>query len=126
MSSYFTKDGQQGVCVFRRRKTSEEGHRGVRLTSLGILLARSHRPRPWLHINALKELTDTIYAGVEAAGSGVLHPTEDDWEPARVFFEERKLRRSDLGGAGDWTGWSAELDGVSASGWLSTLNLIIA
>jgi hypothetical protein len=38
--------------------------------------------------------------------------TEEDWEPARIFFEERKLRRADLGGAGDWIGWSDELDGV--------------
>jgi hypothetical protein len=38
--------------------------------------------------------------------------TEEDWEPARIFFEERKLRRADLGGAGDWIGWSEELDGV--------------
>lgn len=114
--SYFTKDGQQGVCVFRRRKTSEEGHRGVRLSSLGILLAKSHRPRPWLHVNALKELTDSIYSSVEAAGSGSLQPTTEHWEPARTFFEERKLRRSDLGGAGDWTGWSDELDGVSRHG----------
>ncbi|KAF9484543.1 hypothetical protein BDN70DRAFT_872322 [Pholiota conissans] len=113
---YFTKDGQHGVCVFRRRKTSEQGHRGSRLSSLGILLAKSHRPRPWRHVNALKELTDTIYARIAASASesGVLEPTEEDWEPARVFFEQRKLRRSDLGGAGDWTGWSDELDGPYA------------
>jgi len=43
---------------------------------------------------------------------GGLDMTEGDWEPARLFFEERKLRRADLGGAGDWTGWSDELDGV--------------
>lgn len=85
----------------------------MRLSSLGILLAKSHRPRPWRHVNALKELTDTIYARIEATGTGVLEPTEEDWEPAREFFEQRKLRRSDLGGAGDWAGWSDELDGVS-------------
>ncbi|KAF8197008.1 hypothetical protein BJ912DRAFT_1056100 [Pholiota molesta] len=111
---YFTKDGQHGVCIFRRRKTSEQGHRGVRLSSLGILLAKSHRPRPWRHVNALKELTDTIYARIEATGTGVLEPTEEDWEPAREFFEQCKLRRSDVGGAGDWAGWSDELDGPYA------------
>ena len=42
----------------------------------------------------------------------MLEPRDDDWEPARIFFEERKLKRADLGGAGDWTGWSEELDGV--------------
>lgn len=42
-----------------------------------------------------------------------MEPTEEDWDPARAFFEERKLRRADLGGAGDWAGWSEELDGVS-------------
>lgn len=47
--------------------------------------------------------------------NGILEPTEMDWEAGQVFFEERKLRRSDLGGAGDWTGWSDELDGVSSS-----------
>lgn len=109
---YFTKDDQHGVCIFRRRKTTESGHRGFRLSSLGILLAKSRRPRPFRHVKALKKLVDTIYSRMEV--SGILEPTEGDWEPARVFFEERKLRRSDLGGAGDWAGWSAELDGVSA------------
>ncbi|KDR73035.1 hypothetical protein GALMADRAFT_212991 [Galerina marginata CBS 339.88] len=107
---YFTKDNQQGVCVFRRRTTTEQGHRGYRLSSLGILLAKSRRPRPAQHVRALKDLIDSIYALSE--GRGVLEPTESDWEPARAFFEDRKLRRSDLGGAGDWAGWSEELDGA--------------
>ncbi|EDR05971.1 uncharacterized protein LACBIDRAFT_302169 [Laccaria bicolor S238N-H82] len=106
---YFTKDGQHGVCIFRRRKTTEQGHRGFRLSSLGILLAKSQRPRPWRHVQALKDLTTIIYSRLEE--SGVLDPTDSDWEPARTFFEERKLRRADLGGAGDWNGWSDELDG---------------
>ncbi|KAF5375835.1 hypothetical protein D9615_008178 [Tricholomella constricta] len=104
---YFTKDGQHGVCVFRRRKTVEHGHRGFRLSSLGILTAKSHRPRPWRHTSALKDLIMMIYAQSEE--SGLLQPTEDQWEPARVFFEERKVRRADLGGLGDWYGWSHEL-----------------
>jgi hypothetical protein len=107
---YFTKDGQHGVCVFRRRKTTEQGHRGFRLSSLGILLAKSRRPRPWRHVQALKDLTTIIYSRLEE--SGILDPTDSDWEPARAFFGERKLRRADLGGAGDWNGWSYELDGV--------------
>jgi len=109
--SYFTKDGQHGVCVFRRRKTTEHGHRGFRLSSLGILLAKSVRPRPWRHTSALKDLATTIYSRLEA--SGVLEPKDTDWVPAVTFFNERKVRRGDLGGAGDWDGWSHELDGVS-------------
>ncbi|KAF8882955.1 hypothetical protein BD779DRAFT_1541018 [Infundibulicybe gibba] len=105
---YFNKEGHSGVCVFRKRKTSEHGHRGFRLSSLGILLAKSQRPRPWRHIRALKELISIIYSRLEV--SGILQPNEEDWEPARVFFNERKVRRADLGGAGDWNGWSEELD----------------
>jgi len=108
---YFTKDEQYGVCVFRRRKSSEDGFRGVRLSSLAILLAKGTRPRPWRHLKALKALADTIYSRVEDAHDMEL--SEEDWEPARQFFEERKIRRADLGGAADWTGWSDELDGVS-------------
>ena len=110
---YFTKDDQQGVCIFRRRKTTEHGHRGFRLSSLGILLAKSRRPRAWRHVKALKELTDRIYSELE--DTEVLEPRNGDWEPARIFFEERMLKRADLGGAGDWAGWSEELDGVSLS-----------
>ncbi|KAJ7487285.1 hypothetical protein B0H11DRAFT_2172823 [Mycena galericulata] len=104
---YFSKDGQRGVCVFRRRKTVDHGHRGFRLSSLGILLAKSARPRPWRHTAALKELASLIFSRFESSAS--LVPTESDWEPARIFFNERKVARLDLGGAGDWNGWSHEL-----------------
>ncbi|KAJ7186505.1 hypothetical protein C8R46DRAFT_980782 [Mycena filopes] len=104
---YFTKEGQHGVCVFRRRKTVDHGHRGFRLSSLGILLAKSARPRPWKHTTALKELTTLIYSRFESSAS--LVPIESDWDPARAFFNERKATRADLGGAGDWNGWSHEL-----------------
>jgi len=106
---YFTKDGHQGVCVFKRRQTSEHGHRGFRLSSMGILLSKSTRPRPWKHVQALKSLVHTMYASLE--GRDGQEPTEEDWEPARAFYEERKLRRADLSGSGDWLGWSAELGG---------------
>ncbi|KAK2465002.1 hypothetical protein APHAL10511_003078 [Amanita phalloides] len=106
---YFTKDEQHGVCVFRRRRTTEEGHRGFRLTSLGILLAKSRRPRPWRHVKALKELADTLYERADRSSES-LEMLDEDWEPARLFFEERKVRRADLGGAGDWNGWSHDLD----------------
>ncbi|KAH8105341.1 hypothetical protein BXZ70DRAFT_920533 [Cristinia sonorae] len=110
---YFTKGDHQGVCVFQRRRTTEDGHRGFRLSSLGILLAKSARPRPWRHVPSLKAVVHAIYSRLE--DRDVLEPSESDWEPARLFFEERKVQRSDLGGAGDWTGWSAELDGTETS-----------
>ena len=110
LGRYFTKDGQHGVCIFRRRKTAEEGHRGFRLSSLGILLAQSTRPRAWRHVQALKELQQTIYdAAAERDGLELL---EGDWGPAKAFFEERRVLPGNAGGAGDWNGWSQELDGV--------------
>uniref|UniRef100_D8Q6V7 Protein LCHN n=1 Tax=Schizophyllum commune (strain H4-8 / FGSC 9210) TaxID=578458 RepID=D8Q6V7_SCHCM len=105
---YFTKDGHHGVCAFRRRRTTEHGHRGFRLSSVGILLAKSRRPRPWMHTSALKDLTTMIYARLEA--SGVLEPADGDWEAARTFFEARRVREPTLGGAGDWNGWVADLE----------------
>jgi hypothetical protein len=113
VQSYFTKDFHRGVCVFRRRPTTEVGHRGYRLSSLGILLAKSARPRPWKHLPALKELVTTIYSKLE--NNDTLEPTDGDWEPAREFFNDRKVKRADLGGAGDWNGWGYELSGVYAS-----------
>ena len=62
-------------------------------------------------MDALKTLVDTIYSSLESRG--VLEPVESDWEPAQAFFEERKVRRADLGGVGDWHGWSHELDNAS-------------
>ncbi|KAF8628176.1 hypothetical protein AX15_004057 [Amanita polypyramis BW_CC] len=110
---YFSKDGQHGVCFFRRRRTTEEGHRGFRLTSLGILLAKSRRPRPWRHVTALKELAQTLYARGDRSSES-LELLDEDLEPVRLFFEERKVRREDLGGAGDWNGWSHDLDELKA------------
>jgi hypothetical protein len=108
---YFSKGVHRGVCIFRRRQTTETGHRGFRLSSLGVLLAPSARPRPWRHASSLQSLVTDIFARLEE--SGVLQPTERDWDLARAWFEARKVRRSDLGGAGDWRGWSDELDDVS-------------
>ncbi|KAL6310279.1 hypothetical protein BKA93DRAFT_755212 [Sparassis latifolia] len=105
---YFTKDDHAGVCVFQRRQTSEHGHRGFRLSSLGILLARSTRPRPWRHVPALKALVHTIYSSL--GDRDILVPVDSYWDPARAFFAERQVHRADLGGAGDWNGWTMELD----------------
>ncbi|KAL1744728.1 hypothetical protein HDZ31DRAFT_37922 [Schizophyllum fasciatum] len=110
---YFTKDGHHGVCAFRRRRTTEQGHRGFRLSSVGILLAKCRRPRPWMHTSALKDLTTMIYARLEA--SGVLEPSAGDWDAARAFFESRKVRDPSLGGAGDWNGWVADLEDPPSS-----------
>ncbi|KAI0820886.1 hypothetical protein BC628DRAFT_1394823 [Trametes gibbosa] len=107
---YFTKDEHQGVCIFRRRQTTEHGHRGFRLSSLGILLAKSPRPRPWKHVSALKTLVTTIYSALEDRDA--LEPLDADWDPARAFFEERKVRRADLGGSGNWQGWNSEFEGA--------------
>jgi hypothetical protein len=110
---YFSKGSHRGVCVYRRRQTTESGHRGFRLSSLGILLAPSARPRPWRHVSALQALVSHIYTRLEDRGD--LQPTEKDWESAQAWFEARKVRRQDLGGAGDWRGWSDELDDVRAA-----------
>jgi hypothetical protein len=48
---------------------------------------------------------------VELSGRENLQPEGEDWDPAREFFERRQVRWADLGGAGDWMGWSYELDG---------------
>ena len=112
---YFTKDDYQGVCVFRRRRTSEDGHRGFRLSSLGILLAKSPRPRPWQHVASLKRLVSSIYAALDDRDT--LEPTDDDWDLARDYFEQRKVRQPqhDNGPSSsssrNWEGWALELQG---------------
>jgi hypothetical protein len=110
LGRYFTKDSYCGVCIFRRRETTEQNHRGFRLSSLGILLAKSPRPRPWRHVPGLKKLIDTIYTSF--GNRGVLEPTEMDWDPARMFFDGRKVK-ADTEASSIWSGWSHELDGVS-------------
>ncbi|KAJ3993055.1 hypothetical protein F5050DRAFT_1810868 [Lentinula boryana] len=105
---YFSKDGHQGVCAFRRVKSTEEGHRGFRLSSLGILLAKSTRPKPWRHVAAIKNLIVMLYARMELTDAW--QPSKPDWQPARTYFEEHEVKASDPGEAGDWSGWSHELD----------------
>ena len=98
---YFTKNDLHGVCIFTRRETPEQGQRGFRLSSLGILLARSVRPRPWRHVPALKALVRELQSTSD--------DSQDVWAPARRFFELRMARPA--AGLGDaWHGWSEELD----------------
>lgn len=65
------------------------------------------RPRPWRHIAALKALAREIYASLEQQ---VREPQEDDWEPARQFFDVRRVQHMDLCDVGEWRRWSEELD----------------
>jgi hypothetical protein len=102
-TSYIPNGFYRGVCVFPHRQMSEHGQRGFRLSSLGILLACSVRPRPWRHVFALRALAHEIYGSPDEHPRGsVGEPQGDDWAPARRFFNERRVRRTDLGGTGEW------------------------
>lgn len=102
-----------------------------------MLLSDAPRPRPWLHLDALRALADAIYTSADAReeadddvgrarvrestqtfstgastkdaeDSGAL--IEEDFVPAREWFERQK---ADIGSTvGLWSGWSDELDGV--------------
>jgi hypothetical protein len=111
-SRYFTKGDNQGVSVFRRRETSEQGHRGFRLSSIGVLLAKSSRPRPWRHVPSLKTLIRSMYSHFKE--EGIYDPGQFDWSPAEIFFKQREVSRADSFDSGHWSGWSDELDSVSA------------
>ncbi|KAL0066274.1 hypothetical protein AAF712_006705 [Marasmius tenuissimus] len=106
---HFSKNGHQGICAYRRVKTAEQGQRGFRLSSLGILVAKSARPKPWCHVAALKDLIAMLYSRGELSDS--LEPSEADWEPSRRYFEAHKVRGDGIGEWGAWKGWSHELDG---------------
>ncbi|THV01713.1 hypothetical protein K435DRAFT_654798, partial [Dendrothele bispora CBS 962.96] len=104
------KNGHQGVCAFRRVKSTEQGHRGFRLSSLGILVAKTSRPRPWRHINALKDLIAMLYAPMELSGSS--QPLEPDLAPAQRYFERHSVQDASGSAIRGWDGWSHELDGT--------------
>ncbi|KAF9265039.1 hypothetical protein L218DRAFT_899300 [Marasmius fiardii PR-910] len=108
---YFSKDGHQGICAYRRVKTAEQGQRGFRLSSLGILVAKSARPKPWCHVSALKDLISMLYSRSDSPAA--LSPSKIDWEPSQRYFETHKYRGDELGGGVEtsWKGWSYELDG---------------
>lgn len=104
---YFTKGDHQGVSVFRRRETSETGHRGFRLSSLGVLLTKSSRPRPWRHVSSLKSLIRSMYSRFKE--EDIYDPEQFDWSSAESFFEQRKCSRADPFDSCAWRGWSDEL-----------------
>jgi hypothetical protein len=62
------------------------------------------------HVPALKSLVSSIYASLEDRDT--LDINEEDLQPARAFYEERKVQTPDMSGANDWRGWSDDLDGV--------------
>ncbi|KAF5341551.1 hypothetical protein D9758_012571 [Tetrapyrgos nigripes] len=109
---YFSKNGYQGACAFRRVKSTEQGHRGFRLSSLGILVEKTARPRPWQHVSALKDLVAMLYASSELIDSS--QPLEPDWVPVQRYWEEHRVRDASGSGVRGWEGWSHELDGSNS------------
>lgn len=82
--------------------------RGFRLESLGILVARSSRPRPWRHLAALKELShklDDRWTSLDTQYSD----TEEnrDWTLLKDWYLRRVFRR--IGEEGKWVDWEEEL-----------------
>jgi hypothetical protein len=109
-SSYLSKGDHQGVSIFCRRETSEQGHRGFRLFSLGVLLAKSSRPRPWRHVPSLKSLIRSM--SPQFKKEGIRDPDQFDWSFAEGFFEQRKYSQASSSDSSAWRGWSDELDAV--------------
>ncbi|EJD40821.1 hypothetical protein AURDEDRAFT_115694 [Auricularia subglabra TFB-10046 SS5] len=101
---YLSRDGYRGVCVFTRRKSDEEGARGFRLESLGLMVANSPRSFPWRHLPALKE----IAREVAERGEGW------DWAPLQAWYETRKLR-PEVGLSTETLTWEEELTRYPAS-----------
>ncbi|KAF8516482.1 hypothetical protein JB92DRAFT_2910206 [Gautieria morchelliformis] len=105
---HITHQVHHGISLFRRRPTSEAGMRGFRLESLGILVARSSRPRPWRHLASLKELScklDERWSSLRSRFSDA----EDtrDWTLLSDWYLRRVFRR--VGEEGQWVDWDEEL-----------------
>ena len=122
---YFSHKNYTGLAVFRRRPTQSKSHRGFRLSSLGILLQEAPRPRPWLHLQSLRELADRIYGEadrresggaenlleLEGTGTSLGDLNDEDFAPAVKWYERRRAD-AERTSFGSWSGWSDELDGV--------------
>ena len=134
---HFSHSSFTGLAIYRRRPTLSHGHRGFRLSSLGILINASQCPRPWMHLDSLEAVADEVYGRAEKreeeenaqgrpdddAGSvktgsivSVGDLREEDFAPARQWFEERKAKEVvSIPTEKMWNGWSDELDGVSST-----------
>lgn len=129
---YFSHSKYTGLALFRRRPTPSRDHRGFRLSSLGILLADTQRPKPWLHLTSLQSLADRMYASasdreaqaVANDGEGSSGASDQqrragelidkDWEHIREWFTEHEAKDdSTIPDGGAWAGWSNELNAVS-------------
>ncbi|KAL5638989.1 hypothetical protein ACGC1H_003384 [Rhizoctonia solani] len=99
---HFTQDGLCGIAVFRRRRTKENGLRGVRLGAVGVLIGSAPRARPWLHLPHLKRL------------AAHLEDTPEDWAPLESYFESHRQPdivpdESSIDISDIWSGWEHEL-----------------
>ena len=82
--------------------------RGFRLESLGILVARSSRPRPWRHLAALKELSHRLDERWTSLDSQFINAEENrDWTLLKDWYLRRVFRR--IGEEGKWVDWEEEL-----------------
>ncbi|CAE6486496.1 hypothetical protein RSOLAG22IIIB_13177 [Rhizoctonia solani] len=99
---HFTQDGLCGIAVFRRRRTKENGLRGVRLGAVGVLIGSAPRARPWLHLPHLKRL------------AAHLEDTPEDWAPLESYFDSHRQPdivpdESSIDVSDIWSGWEHEL-----------------
>ncbi|KAH8995787.1 hypothetical protein EDB86DRAFT_3159424 [Lactarius hatsudake] len=81
-------------CAFLPSARHPSKANAASVSSLGTLLARSLRPRPWRHVPALKALVRDFHSDSATQGDS----SQGVWEPTRGFFELRKTRLEDLGG----------------------------
>ncbi|KAF8321111.1 hypothetical protein DL93DRAFT_2152373 [Clavulina sp. PMI_390] len=93
---YYTHNDHHGVCVFRRRETSEEGLRGARLGALCVLVAKSASPQPWLHLPALKRLSDTIDVSENSVPTSTFVQHFEDRRAAFPILETDALLQSSI------------------------------
>ncbi|KAF8337377.1 uncharacterized protein EI90DRAFT_2991674 [Cantharellus anzutake] len=92
---YISRDGYEGVCVYRRRQTEEEGLRGARFSAIGLLVEKSTRPRPWRHLKHLHAL------------SSELDNCPDNRQILAHYYEDHKQSATNT--EGPWVDWPTEL-----------------